>query len=88
MSIDIRDAGLQGEGKEGMINLIIAFTAVQQPAVQQQPAGSLPSLHVSSVVAVVAGPLYTEEELMEMQAMFPAIDIEVRCGNGSTGHRE
>ncbi|VDK47018.1 unnamed protein product [Anisakis simplex] len=69
-------SGQQGDGKEGAIDLIVAFTPVEQS----------PQVAIESTTQPqqqnVAPPrvLFTEEEVKELHAMFPSVDVDViRC---------
>jgi toll-interacting protein len=61
-------SGQQGEGKEGVVNLVMSFSPVEAAHPQVAPGPE-----------TVQAPqqLYTEEELNELQAMFPNVDKEV-----------
>ncbi|WKX92235.1 hypothetical protein Q1695_010344 [Nippostrongylus brasiliensis] len=65
-------SGQQGEGKEGMLHLIISFAPVEATisAAGLQPMAVSPPLPVE----------ITAEDTMELEAMFPGVDREViRC---------
>lgn len=76
-------SGPQGECKEGVVNLVISFNPVPRPQHQQQQQQQPSSLEnqqttASDVVtATIVEPLFTEEELNELQEMFPNIEKEV-----------
>lgn len=63
-------SGQQGDGKEGAINLITSFTPVDASPAQNV---NVSSAQISNQPAVVI----TEEELNELHAMFPSVDVEV-----------
>nr|CAD2190519.1 unnamed protein product [Meloidogyne enterolobii] len=58
-------SGPQGEGKEGVINLVVSFSQVPRPQNQGEER------------AIINAPLFTEEELNELAEMFPTIEREV-----------
>ena len=73
-------SGPQGEGKEGVINLVISFSPVPRPQPSTGPAadperegavGNLP------LATPGVAPLFTEEELDELQEIVPSIEREV-----------
>uniref|UniRef100_A0A183CBV7 CUE domain-containing protein n=1 Tax=Globodera pallida TaxID=36090 RepID=A0A183CBV7_GLOPA len=72
-------SGPQGEGKEGVVNLVISFTPVpqqqQQPA--QVPAASRQGGDDQTIAAAAAQMPFSEADLDELQEMFPTIDKEV-----------
>uniref|UniRef100_A0A915P144 CUE domain-containing protein n=1 Tax=Meloidogyne floridensis TaxID=298350 RepID=A0A915P144_9BILA len=55
----------EGEGKEGVINLVVSFSQVPRPQNQGEER------------AIINAPLFTEEELNELAEMFPTIEREV-----------
>ncbi|XGW24888.1 hypothetical protein V3C99_006387 [Haemonchus contortus] len=65
-------SGQQGEGKEGMLHLVISFAPVE---------GTLPTAVVLPATASPPMPVeITEEDTKELEAMFPGVDKEViRC---------
>lgn len=69
-------SGPQGEGKEGVVNLVISFAPVPRPP-QQQTISESEATAVDVIAAENAGIIYTEEELNELQEMFPNIEREV-----------
>ncbi|KAK0427770.1 hypothetical protein QR680_010419 [Steinernema hermaphroditum] len=65
-------SGQQGEGKEGLINLVISFAPVDAPV--QNPPQLMANVEGQQTPE---GPLYTDEEVKELNEMFPNIDVEV-----------
>uniref|UniRef100_A0A1I7ZSJ4 CUE domain-containing protein n=1 Tax=Steinernema glaseri TaxID=37863 RepID=A0A1I7ZSJ4_9BILA len=68
-------SGQQGEGREGLINLVISFAPVDAPV--QNPPQLMATVEGTGAQPAPEGPLYTEEEVKELSEMFPNIDAEV-----------
>ncbi|CAD6196176.1 unnamed protein product [Caenorhabditis auriculariae] len=67
-------SGQQGEGKEGMVHLVLAFAPVENPAANIQ------NVDPASVPPPPQPVEITDEDTKEIVAMFPEIDKEViRC---------
>jgi toll-interacting protein len=71
-------SGPQGEGKEGVINLVVSFSPVPRPqnAIEVEEA----TAQIPPPAAGNAEPIdqmFTEEELNELAEMFPNIEREV-----------
>ncbi|KAH7716814.1 CBN-TLI-1 protein [Aphelenchoides avenae] len=64
-------SGQQGEGKEGVVNMVISFSPVQQPPPREAAAGQAAEAPEPAV------PLYTDDEVKELVAMFPNVEEEV-----------
>ncbi|KAL3078752.1 hypothetical protein niasHS_014534 [Heterodera schachtii] len=73
-------SGPQGEGKEGVVNLVISFSPVPQQHQQQTeqvPAPPQQSDGQQTAPAAQTQVAFSEKDLDEMQEMFPTIDREV-----------
>ncbi|VDM97916.1 unnamed protein product [Thelazia callipaeda] len=73
-------SGQQGEGKEGIINIIISFTPINKPETpsnmtsKAQYQGDKIQKKQQQQQGEV---LYTEEDSKELHAMFPSVEIDV-----------
>uniref|UniRef100_A0A915CVR3 Toll-interacting protein n=1 Tax=Ditylenchus dipsaci TaxID=166011 RepID=A0A915CVR3_9BILA len=72
-------SGPQGDGKEGVINLVMSFASIESvPQPRPMEPSQPPQIQqVEAIGGVTPGPLFTEEELDELHVMFPSIDKEV-----------
>ncbi|GMR53071.1 hypothetical protein PMAYCL1PPCAC_23266, partial [Pristionchus mayeri] len=75
--------GAQGEGKEGLVHLIISFapvdTPIAHPAYQGGPTypdGS-PVHQPSDAPGAVPGPVFSDDDVKAVKELFPDIDEEV-----------
>ncbi|KAK5984479.1 Toll-interacting protein [Trichostrongylus colubriformis] len=74
-------SGQQGEGKEGMLHLVISFAPVEAaiPTAVVLPAAVSPPVP-ESVDGIPISVEITAEDTKELEAMFPSVDKEViRC---------
>ncbi|KAF8365511.1 tli-1 [Pristionchus pacificus] len=74
--------GAQGEGKEGLVHLIISFAPVEAPNAHPtyqggptHPDGS--PTHGAEVPAAVTGPAFSDDDVKAVKELFPDIDEEV-----------
>jgi len=75
-------SGPQGEGKEGVINLLLSFTPIDAPPPNhnQSPPNQIDESDAQMAAAMTATdtqPIISDEELTEIGEMFPSIDKEV-----------
>ncbi|GMT00190.1 hypothetical protein PENTCL1PPCAC_22364 [Pristionchus entomophagus] len=76
--------GAQGEGKEGLVHLIISFAPLEAPIAHPAyqggptyPDGSPAHQPTADAPAAVTGPAFTDDDVKAVKEMFPDIDEEV-----------